>query len=458
MWQRARSLQGRLLLLVLALVSGVWVVTAVITWIDTRHELDELLDSHLAQAAAMVVAQQSRAFGADEHEDDQRLDAPELHRYAPKVAFQVFHEGRLVMRSANAPATPMMPAADQVTTGYRSVTLEGLAWRVFAARGRERDVQVFVGEQESSRASILWAVMRSTLLPMVVALPLLALAIWWAVFRSVAPLRQIGRTLAQRRPNDLSPLHLDAGMSELTPMLDALNGLLGRIAGLIAAEQRFTADAAHELRTPIAAIQAQAQVALAATEDAARRHALKATLAGCERASRLVGQLLTLSRVEAGEQVAVAPVELGALVRGVLADAAPQAMTLQKELELLADEPVIVLADATLLSVLARNLIDNAIRYSPARGRIRVSVGKSEAGRAQMVVEDAGAGMSEADQQRLGQRFFRVLGTAQQGSGLGWSIVQRIALTQGARVSVGRSADLGGLAVTVDWAVAPATA
>jgi two-component system sensor histidine kinase QseC len=456
MLQRARSLQGRLLLLVLALVSTVWVATAVTTWIDTRHELDELLDSHLAQAAAMVVAQQSRAFGSDEHEDDQRLDAPELHPYAPKVAFQVFHEGRLVMRSANAPGTPMLSGASETMTGYRSVTLDGLAWRVFAARGRESDVQVFVGEQEASRAAILWAVMRSTLLPTVLALPLLALAIWWAVFRSVAPLRQIGRTLAQRPPNDLSPLHLDAGMAELAPMLDALNGLLGRIDGLIAAEQRFTADAAHELRTPIAAIQAQAQVALAETDDAARRHALKATLLGCDRASRLVGQLLTLSRVEAGEQVAVAPVELGALVRGVLAEAAPQAMAMHQDLELRTAEPVIVQADATLLAVLARNLVDNAIRYSPAQARILVTVVKSGAGRVQLIVEDAGPGMSDADCQRLGQRFFRVLGTAQQGSGLGWSIVQRIAQTQGARVTVGRSTGLGGLAVTVDWAMSAA--
>ncbi|MFZ2389626.1 MAG: histidine kinase dimerization/phospho-acceptor domain-containing protein, partial [Polaromonas sp.] len=290
-----RSLQGRLLVLVLSVVVVVWLATAVLTWFDVRSELDELLDGHLAQGAALLVAQQAQEID----EGEPGIDAPTLHRYAPKVAFQVFHEGRLALRSANAPVTPMVEAEKRFKTGFKTVQIDGTAWRVFAARGAERDVQVYVGEQVSSRASILWAVLRSTLWPMAVALPLLALALWWAVYRGVAPLHRLGRALAGRQPQALYPVALDGAPSEMRPMVNSLNGLFERISALLESERRFTADAAHELRTPIAAIRAQAQVALGEADDFRRRHALQSTLEGCDRATRLVEQLLTLSRLEA---------------------------------------------------------------------------------------------------------------------------------------------------------------
>jgi two-component system sensor histidine kinase QseC len=184
----ARSLQGHLLGWVLGVVASVWVATAALTWIDVNDELDELLDGHLAQAAALLVVQQ-----AGEIEDDDRtLDAPTLHKYAPQVAFQVFHDGRLVLRSANAPTAPMAEQGKRFRSGLRTVRIEGTDWRVFATRGIEGDVQVYVGEQLKSRASILWAVLRSTLWPMAVALPLLALVGWWAIRRGLLPLRRLG--------------------------------------------------------------------------------------------------------------------------------------------------------------------------------------------------------------------------------------------------------------------------
>jgi len=121
------SLQGRLLVLVLGLVIAAWLATATLTWIDVRHELDELLDSHLAQAAALLVVQQT-----GEIEDDHQVDAPTLHRYAPKVAFQVFHEGRLALRSSNAPTEPMLDIERRAADGFKTINIAGTAWRVFA--------------------------------------------------------------------------------------------------------------------------------------------------------------------------------------------------------------------------------------------------------------------------------------------------------------------------------------
>jgi two-component system sensor histidine kinase QseC len=441
-----RSLQGRLLVLVLGLVTAAWLATAALTWIDVRHELDELLDSHLAQAAALLVVQQTREF-----EDDQRVDAPTLHRYAPKVAFQVFHEGRLALRSAKAPAAPML-AGGGAADGFRTIDIAGTAWRVFSTRGSEGDVRVFVGEQVRSRNSILWAVLRSSLGPMLFALPVLALAAWWAVRQGVAPLRRLGGTLARRTPDALQPIAVNGAPSEMVPMLDALNGLFTRIAELLESERRFTADAAHELRTPIASIRAQAQVALGATADSERSHALHATLQGCDRATRLVEQLLTLSRLESGAQHAPVAVDLAALARRVVAELAPSALGKQQVVALDASAPCTVQGDATLLSVMIRNLVDNAIRYSPPGATVNIAV-SNEQGAVRLAVDDSGPGMSHADMARIGERFFRVVGSGQDGSGLGWSIARRIAAVHRAALRVARSESLGGLSVEVRFRV-----
>jgi two-component system sensor histidine kinase QseC len=317
---------------------------------------------------------------------------------------------------------------------------------------------------------------------MVVALPLLALAVAWAVHHGVAPLRSLGTSLAQRGPQDLQPVTVADAPVEMLPMLDALNRLFGRITELMESERRFTADAAHELRTPIAVIRMQAQVALGEPDDARRRHALQATLLGCDRATRLVEQLLTLSRLEAGATPALHPVDLTALVRSVLSDVALQALHKQQELEFIApdeaardasspelEQPTavaaagasgvqspspacIVEADPTLLGVLVRNLADNAIRYSPRGARVRITLGLGASG-PRLCVEDSGPGLSEAHRARIGERFFRVLGSGEGGSGLGWSIVRRIAAVHGAALKLDRSAELGGLAVDVTWPV-----
>jgi two-component system sensor histidine kinase QseC len=444
-----RSLQGRLLVLVLGGVLLLWLAAALAAWQDTRHELDELLDSHLAQAAALLVAQQLHP----EDEDHRSVDAPHLHRYATRSAFQVWHEGRLALRSANAPAAPM----GQWRSGFQTVDLDGAPWRVFATRGRERDVQVYVGEQLDSRAEILRAALRSLLWPLLLALPLLALAVWWAVREGLAPLRGLSATLRQRSPQDLRPLAPQPGggaPTEMQPLLDALNGLFERMAALLDSERRFTADAAHELRTPIAAIRAQAQVALGASEAPERDHALRQTLAGCDRATHLVEQMLTLARLEAAATTPDSTVDLAAVTRRVAAELAGAALARGQQLELQADAACPVRAGELLLQVLVRNLLDNALRYSPEGAQVRLLV-QQAAGQAELVVEDSGPGLDEAQCQRLGERFFRVAGSGASGSGLGWSIVRRIAATQGAQVQVQASASLGGLRVQLRWPIGP---
>jgi len=456
-----RSLQGRLLSLLLLMVLLVWLSAALLTWWNAAHELDELLDGHLAQSAALLVAQQSGHTDAsdwevesdrpDDTEDRQAAhSAAPIHKYAPRVAFQVFHEGRLTLHSANAGIVPMA----KVLRGFETVQLaDGLTWRVFAAQGSEGDVQVFVGEQLASRDAILWAVLQGSLMPLLLALPLLGVAGWLAVRRGLAPLRTLSKTLARRQPQALDAVVLASAPSEIEPVLQSLNHLFERIGVMLMAERRFTADAAHELRTPIAAIRMQAQVALgAAAQDAAGRdRALQQTLAGCDRATHLVEQLLTLSRLESSSTGAPAGrVNVSALAQRVAGDLALEALARQQQLALEAPAACWIAASETLTGVLLRNLLANALRYSPPAASVCVSVNLA-AGRVLLQVDDSGPGMTDADMARLGERFFRVLGSGQSGSGLGWSIVRRIAAVYQAQVTVQRSAMLGGLCVTVGW-------
>ncbi|MFO1268509.1 MAG: ATP-binding protein [Rubrivivax sp.] len=300
------------------------------------------------------------------------------------------------------------------------------------------------------------ATMWGTLAPLLLALPVLAVLAWLAIRRGLRPLLDLGRQLAGRpasSPASVQPVVLHDAPSEMQPVLRALNELLARIESMWQAERRFTADAAHELRTPIAAIRAQAQVALAAAgagDTAVRQHALAATLEGCDRATRLVEQLLTLSRLEAGARVAMQPVDLAAVAHQVLADLAPRALGRSQELglDVAPDErgTHLIEGDATLLAVLLRNLVDNALRYSPGGARVSVAVQRTN-GHPCLTVEDSGPGIAAAERERLGQRFHRGEGHAASGSGLGWSIVERIAESHGLQIAVDSSPTLGGLRV-----------
>jgi two-component system, OmpR family, sensor histidine kinase QseC len=448
-WLNQKSLQSRLLAMVLAVVCVMWTGAVSLTMQDAHHEIDEIMDGHLAQVAALLVFQQ---IHADNDEDDNFLEAPSLHKYAPKMAFQIFRKGELVNHSATVGPTPM----STIASGFDTVKLEkDTEWRVFAMNDDAKQVQVYVGELTQSRFDILKAILRGMVLPFLLALPFLAVLMWWVVRRGLTPLRHLSDSLLHRQPQALHAIQLgNDAPAEIRPMVQALNHLFERIEQMLLSERRFTADAAHELRTPIAAIRAQAQVALGAGEHKAERdHALLATLTGCDRATRLVEQLLTLARLEASSDDPMkltSSVDLSMICRRVLAELAPVSIARHQLLELAAPNKCLIMGDDLLVGVLVRNLIDNALSYSQEGSRVFVYVGVAF-DLPILRVEDSGSGMSEQEIARLGERFFRVLGNEQPGSGLGWSIVSRIGKVFGANLEIGKSNTLGGLSVTVHW-------
>ena len=436
---RAYSLQWRLIWMLMLATACVWLLVLASTWWKTSHELSELLDAHLAQTATVLAAQAG-------HDDDDFTVDPVLHKYQAKVAFQIWHDQELLGQSARAPERQLMPLG---VRGFTDQTINGEHWRVFSTQGHEPDVWVMVAEQSSARREILLAGLQSAVGPVLIGLPVLALLIGWLVMRALAPLRLLGQTVARRHAQALQPLQTDVtGMSEVQPLVQALNHLFSQVQEHIESERRFTADAAHELRTPIAAIRMQAQVVQGASDKIEREQALQAVLQGCDRATHLVAQLLDLARLDAqtsGETLV--STDVIEPTRQLLAELIPEALEHGGRIDLLGPDRLMLRTDPVRLAVVLRNLVDNALRYGGADTQVQV---RWQSEPCMLEVQDAGPGMSQEQMQRLGDRFFRA-DSSREGSGLGWSIIRRIAQREGLQVQVDRSPALGGLRVRLLW-------
>ena len=417
---RQRSVRRQLLILLLTAVSVAWIAAASLSFRDARHEVAEVLDAHLAQTASLISVQR------EGDEDDDAVDtehAPVLHRYGRRVMFQVWKNGTtLGLHSQQAPDTPLSAVRD----GFSDVMIGGARWRIFSTWDIHNRIFVQVGEQSYERDELATAVARNFVVPLAIALPILGVMIWAAVGRATQSLTHVNQQVASRAADNLAPLDLADAPSEIGALVANLNQLFGRVHELIEQERRFTADAAHELRTPLAAIRAQAQVARSSASDAERVHALDGVMAGCDRAAHAVEQMLTLARL-APDAVSFRPtaVQIRDVLKTTIADLAPAVLAKQMEIEFTGQQPAVVAGDAGLLGILFRNVIDNAIRYSPPGTKVDVELDVAGA-EAQVRVRDAGPGISVDDRPNVGRRFYRAPGTKATGSGLGLSIVQRI--------------------------------
>lgn len=434
-----RSLRYRLLGLVLAAVSASWVVVSLLTYQDARREIDAVQDAHLEQSA-LLVAQQARRELHEAESDD----AADEHPYGVPVTFQVWSaDGQLLLRSPGAPATRLAPRE----RGFADAQVDGRPWRVYSRSALDGSLLVQVAESRSGREQLASRFLAHSLWPLAIGLPLLGLFVWIAIGGALRPLATLRDSLARRRGSDLSPLQM-AAPTEVAPLVSHLNALFERIRGTLEAERRFTSQAAHELRTPLAGIRAQAESALGAVGDAERRHALERVVGACDRLSRIVSQLLTLARMDEAPIEASQPCRLNEIAREVIADLAPAALAAGVDLALVADSAVSITADPVLVGVLLRNLVDNAVRYSGRGRHVEVRVDAPRDG-ARLLVVDDGPGVAARDLALLGQAFFRGGRSGEDGSGLGLSIVARIAQRHRAEVSYAGGPDGGGLQVQV---------
>ncbi len=436
------SLKARLTVLVVGAVVLVWAAATVATYVKARHEIDELLDAHLAQSVALVVAQ-----AGDEIEEFDTEHADIGYPVSNAVAFQVWEHGtRLSLHSANAPEAPLGGQG----AGFSDQEIEGRQWRVFSAWDREHEQLVHVGERVEARVAIAREMLEASLAPLLLAVPFLALLVWFAVRQGVRPLDRVADDVGHRAPSRLDPLDLASVPTELLPLLKRLNGLFAEVTRAMEHERRFTADAAHELRTPLAAIRAQAQVALGTSDAAEREAVLHKVMAACDRTAHLVAQLMTLARLDAQPPGQPEAVVLTDLVTEVVAVAAPGAVSRRIEISFTGSPGIRVSGHAALLQVLVRNLVDNAIRYTPDGGQVMVEL-TSDGGGVQLSVSDSGGGIPPDQRARVMERFYRVAGSRADGSGLGLSIVSRVAAVHGATVTIADGPDGRGTRVAVSF-------
>lgn len=452
------SIRNRLLWLLLPVTAALWLAVTAVIYAAARSEVDQLIDAQLAQSARVLINLLSHELHEEEHFRgrfyDEARHIPQVfgdhgHKYEQRLAFQMWllSEDRLGLRSVSAPAQPL---AD-IDNGFAERVIDGRLWRVYVLTDYDRAIQVQVAEGTARREELRDAIVLRILVPVGVALPLLVGLIWLGIGRAFSPLRKIAEDLGGRHPSQLQPITNPNVPTEAKPLVDALNNLFDRLQQAFENERRFTADAAHELRTPLAALKTQAQVALAATSDEARRLALEHVVQGVDRATHLAQQLLTLARIDPATWLGGERVELHALTSEVLAEMTPAALTKGIELGFEAAENGAVRGDQAMLSVLVRNLVDNAIKYTPKGGKIEVRVVR-RADRLVLGVADNGPGIPPEDRPKVFDRFYRRLGSASPGSGLGMSIVKRVTELHRAHVRL-ETSPLGGLLVEVIFPV-----
>lgn len=327
----------------------------------------------------------------------------------------------------------------------------GSEWHIYTLR--EGGLTIQVANTTANREAMFARIVPWLILPMGLLITLLAGGIWLAVSRSLAPLSALREEIVHREPARLQPISSHGLPEELQPLARALNALLARLDEALRLQRRFIADAAHELRTPLTAVRLQAQVVQQARTPAEREAALTQLLAGVDRAGHLVQQLLDMARLtpEVGHRAPV-PVALDDLARAVVIDFSSQAEATGIDLGLGACKPLRVLGQPDALRVLLDNLVDNALRYTPAGGRVDVEVGEAE-GWARLTVADNGPGIPPHARERVFDRFYRLAGTEAPGSGLGLAIVREIVRQHGGRVRLLDTAG-GGLTVQVDLPLA----
>ena len=350
------------------------------------------------------------------------------------LEFQIWdRNGKLLLRSLSAPAVPLSSGK----SGLSTLWLDGKSWRINTVYDQKNGITLMVGERANYRQQLENQLTQDSIIIMLMTYPLLGFLIWIIVGRGLDTLKRVATEVRHREAGNLSPVDIEAVPSEIEPLVSELNNLFRRLQDAFERNRRFTADAAHELKTPLAALSAQVQVALRSDTSESRKEALFKVLAGVNRSTHVVQQLLTLSRM-APETGVNEPVEvkLGRVTSEVAALLAPEAIANNIDLELLAGESdALVWGNPTAISILVRNLVDNAIRYSDDGGYVKINIFDDEK-TVTLSVEDNGPGIPEDMREQVFERFYRIPGAQATGSGLGLGIVMQIAKLHDAEIKL----------------------
>jgi two-component system sensor histidine kinase QseC len=436
------SLRNRLIVLLAALAFVAWAASSLWLYRSARQQADVLFDAALVETAHAVFAAVGHE-GLRKDDDDFEFE-PANHAHAERIFYQL-RDRRGTIRYAS-PGAPAQPLADGRTGGFTEAIADGAIYRVYTLLEPRRRAAIHVGQKLADREASVRSMALRLLLPGIVVVLLLSLGVWFIVRRVTAPVISFSQAIDARAPTDSGAMNVDGLPTELQPVGQAVNRLLDRTEAALLRERTLTADAAHELRTPLAALRAQAQVALRSREDGERSEALRELIGGVDRATRLVETVLTLARLDGRtlDRAGFPEVALRPLVAGVVENLGAAARARDCRVEVDVPECAIP-GDPDSLPVALRNLCENALRHAMSRVRITARQGK---GCTVLAVLDDGPGMTAEQRSRAFDRFYRATpdGT---GAGLGLALVKRVAELHGGEVRFAPGLDGAGLGVEI---------
>ncbi|WP_175943943.1 ATP-binding protein [Burkholderia pyrrocinia] len=453
----SRSIRRRVSAMALGCVIVVWIVAVFGSFRHATREIGEWEDARLAEYASLLVglspadlarlarfppdARVELALGESRAGPDNDGD-----RLPRDMLFEVRDAQDHVIAS-NLPADAAgLPDAREPRGAPRTIVIGGAQWRTHTLRDNASGRWIRVMETLNTRSDLATGIARGIVLPLIVALPVLALLLWYLIGRSLAPLKTLSTLIGARDARSLEPLGIATVPEEVRTLVDAIDRLLARLRQSIVRERAFTSDAAHELKTPLAAIKVQAQVAIATDDPARQQLAMQRVVQGVDRSARLAEQLLLLARLDEYERIPTRAVVVRELVDAAVDRHLGKAA--DKAIEIVTGDTSerAIEADPILIGILLDNLVDNAVKYGRRGGRIELGV-HDDGTLQRSVVRDDGPGVAPGEHERLGDRFYRGSGTQSPGSGLGLSIVIRIAQYFGGTVQF--EPGIGGLGLGV---------
>lgn len=462
------SLRKYLLISILLIITLMTGATVWSSYSESTREVKELFDAQLARSARLMLGltlieirdgrlQELQSmilrnrFRLDEHKyEDVEMVLTKEPIYEMKLAFQVWdNQGNMILRSGNAPLYPLTEQA----SGYSEQSIDDTHWRIFSLWNDDYSYQVMAAERNDVREELIDSITWRLLLPFLIMFPVLAGLVWLAIGWGLTPLSRVASEVKTRNIHNLDALDVETVPEEVKPLVLELNWLFSTLKESFDKERRFTSDAAHELRTPLAALKTHAQLATMTDSCDDQKNSIEKIMAGVDRATHVVNQLLVLARLEQGhsQTINMEPIDLSQLSQDVSSELHDMASNRKIELSVKTSEQHWVNGELTMLSMLLRNLLDNAIRYSPEGSMVELGLAQSKQ-RISLFVSDNGPGIVDEEKEKVFSRFHRGEALQPSGCGIGLSIVRQITELHQAEIKLIDSPG-GGLRVEVRFPI-----